>query len=64
MTDNYDLWQQHEAEQQMKLDNTPRCDICGDHIQDTYCFEINGERICEDCLNENYRKDIELYDYY
>ena len=57
--DNYDRWKQHDVEQQEQLDKLPLCSICDERIQDDYYFEINDECICEDCLNDNFRKDIE-----
>ena len=62
MIDNYNKWEMYDTEQEKKLAKLPLCDICGEPIQDDYYFEINGERICEDCLTENYRKDIDYYD--
>lgn len=55
MRDNYDLWLEHDAEQQSWLDSLPVCDECGQPIQDTHCYNINGNYICEECLNERYR---------
>lgn len=59
MLDNYDLWKQHEAEKEEWLNKLPVCFECGEHIQDEYCFEINGEYICERCMNENYKKSVD-----
>lgn len=49
----------HEAELQAKLDKLPKCVECDEPIQDDYCYEINSEYICEDCLKEYYRKSVE-----
>lgn len=57
--DNYDRFEQHEAEQQAYLDKLPRCSECDEPITDEYCYEINGEYICEECLERNYRKSVE-----
>lgn len=54
--DNYDLFEQHEAEMERLLESRPVCSECGEYIQDEYFYEINGEYICEECLNENYRR--------
>lgn len=59
--DNYDRWKQHDAEQQAELEKLPLCSICDEHIQDDHFYEINGECICERCLTENFRKDIDEY---
>lgn len=37
----------------------PQCHCCGDPIQDDFYYEINGDAICEDCLQENFRKKAE-----
>lgn len=57
MPDNYDLFAMHDAEQERMLDKLPVCDICEEHIQDEYCYEINGDIICESCMVEYFRKD-------
>lgn len=59
--DNYDRWKQHEAEQQAELDKLPKCEHCGEPIQSDYYYEIGNECLCEDCLNDNFRKDVEDY---
>lgn len=45
MPDNYDLWEQHDAEQEEWLRKRPMCDCCGERIQDESYHQINGERI-------------------
>lgn len=56
----------YEAEQNKQLEKLPRCSECDEPIQEEYCFEINGEYICENCMNENHRKCVDdiLYDMY
>ena len=39
----------------------PKCAYCGEPIQDDYCFKINGEVICEDCCNDNFRHNTEEF---
>lgn len=51
----------YEAEQERKLNKLPKCYECGEPIQDEECYEINGELICPECLNENHRKFVEDY---
>ena len=41
------------------LHRRPKCDICHEHIQDDYGFRIQGELICERCLNKHFKEDIE-----
>lgn len=57
--DNYDLWEAHEREQEKLLEELPECENCGKTIQDDFYYEINDSIICEDCLNDNYRKRTE-----
>lgn len=54
-------YERHEADQEAKLDKLPKCDICGEHIQDDYLYDINGDIFCEECLNKYFRKDTEDY---
>ena len=53
--DNYD------RAQAQALAKLPRCSECDEPIQDDYCYEINGELICEECLKDNHRKSTEDY---
>ena len=57
--DVYDQWKAHDAEQQAQLDKLPRCCECDEPIQDEYAYYINGEWVCEQCMNENYRKEVQ-----
>lgn len=59
MLDNLDLWNIHEAEQERKLARLPVCSYCDEPIQDDFCYEIDGELICEDCLNDNHRRNTD-----
>lgn len=45
-------------EQQKKLDRLPECSECGEKIMDEYCYEVNGEYICERCM-QDHRKAVE-----
>ena len=61
MIDNYDLYVQHEARQEQQLKRFPRCVECGEPIQSDYCYEVNDELICRDCMRRNHRKRTENY---
>lgn len=50
-----------DGEQQSGLDRLPVCAYCGEPIQDEFCYEINGELICEECLNANHRHFTENF---
>ena len=30
----------------------PICDKCGEHIQDEYYYDIDGEKVCEYCAQD------------
>lgn len=54
--DNYDLWERHEEEREAEAVLLPECSVCGEKIQDEFCYEINDELICELCMNGEFRK--------
>ena len=56
MIDNYGMWEQHDAEQEAWLDSLPKCEDCGDPIQDEFIFEVDGDTLCERCMNKRYKK--------
>lgn len=58
--DNYDKWLQHESEQEEELQRLPLCCECEERITDEHCYEVNGEYICERCMDENHKKDTDL----
>ena len=53
--------ERYMAEQEEKLDKLPRCAGCDNPIQDDHFYLINDECICSECLESNYRKDIDDY---
>lgn len=54
--DAYEQWERHDAEQERELQKLPRCSECDEPIQNEHCYEINGELICPDCMNDNHLK--------
>ncbi len=44
-------------EQQEWEDSLPRCECCGEPIDD-YVWEIDEEILCEDCAREKYRRSV------
>lgn len=52
-------YESYDSEQQAQLDRLPVCSECGEPIQGDYCYEINGEYICEECLEFNYKKSVD-----
>ena len=49
--DNYDMWLQHDADQQKHIGQLPVCADCGEHIQDERAYYINSEWICMNCMS-------------
>lgn len=54
-------FERHSAEQERRLDKLPVCDYCEEPIQDDFYYYINGESICETCLDRFFRKDVSEY---
>ena len=48
--DNYDLFEQHEAEQELRKEQEERCSWCGEILGDTY-YDISGDLVCENCID-------------
>lgn len=51
---DFDRW---DAEQNKKLKNLPVCVDCYNPIQDETAYYINGEWICEDCM-DSYKRVV------
>jgi len=56
--DNYDVWLSHEEHLEAELAKRPVCHYCEDHIQEEFYYEINGEIICEHCLDLLFKKEV------
>lgn len=61
LPDYNDLHREHEARQQRELDRLPKCEYCGKPITNEHLYNINGDVICKECLNDNFRKNTEDY---
>lgn len=59
--DNYDIWRAHQTRIEETEKRLPRCDRCKLRIADDYLYHIDGEILCEECMNEKYRKDTDDY---
>ncbi len=59
-TDNpvadYGRW---SDDRERELERLPVCTECEHPITDEHCVEFNGELICEECLDNNHRKNTE-----
>lgn len=51
-------FEHHDREQAKRLAKLPKCDYCEDPVQDDFYYEINGEVICECCLDRFFRKEV------
>lgn len=40
------------AEQEREMERLPRCSECDEPITDDFCYYINGEYICEECMKD------------
>lgn len=49
------------TEQDKALAKLPRCDYCGEPIQDDYYFDIQGDRVCQHCIDEM-KKEVSYED--
>lgn len=61
MMDNYDLWEQHQAEQDRGEKEFPTCCECGCTIYEDFIYEYNDEPICDDCMHDNHRRSRESF---
>lgn len=50
-------------EQERELQRLPLCCECEERITDEHCYEVNGEYICERCMDENHRKSVDMLIY-
>lgn len=50
---DFDRW---DADQADAIALLPVCCDCGEPIFDDFCYQIYDEVLCEECLNQNYRK--------
>ena len=46
---DFAMW---DREEQSWLDSLPKCDFCGEPIQDYY-FDLCGDKYCEKCMDEH-----------
>lgn len=49
---NYERWERYDAEQEKWLKERTVCSECGEHIQEDYLYEIDGDLVCQDCLKD------------
>lgn len=56
--DDFDRLDRAEAEHHEQL---PVCDDCGHTIDADHYFEIEGDILCEDCMEIRFRRNTEDY---
>lgn len=61
MLDYLGLHARYDAEKEAELDKLPKCAECGEPIQSEKCYEIDGELICQECLENNHMHWVEDY---
>ena len=59
--DYNELFDRYDEKQQREMDKLPKCEYCGEPITNDFLYNINGDIICEDCLNDNFRKHVDDY---
>ena len=47
-----DRFEAEEAKREKELLRRPVCDICGEHIQEDYCYEVGNQTICKHCIDD------------
>lgn len=52
----------HDIEEEEWLGKLPVCEYCKEEIQDECYYDLgDGEILCEECLNDHYRRWTEDY---
>lgn len=59
--DLVDCFNEYDAKKQREFERLPKCEYCGETIADEFFFDLDGDIICESCLNDNFRKAVEDY---
>lgn len=59
--DAYEMFRRREKRKDAWLRKRPVCAYCNEHIQEDFCYEIDGETVCSVCLDREFRKETEDY---
>lgn len=59
--DNYDIYRAYADEQERREAELPECCHCMKHITDDFCFFIEGDLWCEECMRDEFRVLTENY---
>ena len=58
-------WDKHCEEQEREAEKRPLCCLCNQHILEEFCYEvIDGEYICEACMESRCRVGTPIIDDY
>lgn len=49
----------YDREQAKRLAELPVCDYCNEPVQDDHYYLINGDNVCQDCLEIEFRKEVD-----
>lgn len=58
--DPLDDFDRLDRAQASSLAERPVCDICDQPIQDDHFYLINGDNVCPGCLEDQFRKEVDL----
>jgi formylmethanofuran dehydrogenase subunit E len=51
-----------DREHEMNLSRLPVCSLCDHPIEDEHYYVIDGEPVCQECLDENFKRYVNLDD--
>ena len=63
--DNLSIYEDLEYDRETRLEKKPVCDWCGEHIQSDYGYRIDGDLICQNCMDDFIKEakvDMDLYE--
>lgn len=46
-------YERYDAEQAQRLAKLPKCSCCGEPIEQEMALELDGEFICDSCIEDN-----------
>ena len=50
--DMYDMWEAYDTKLEVERGRRMVCSECSEHIVEDACYYINGEYICERCMDK------------
>ncbi len=51
--------ERYEADRESELQKCPVCWNCGEYIQDDYCYKIGDAIYCDNCLQNDFRRNTD-----